>query len=82
MTHGPTTLMETLTCTKWTGPLGLKQRRHRVNFCQLQKAPPLASEELPTSQERKLQMLPLQSALRPGQRTPAGPAHHSDEGHS
>lgn len=31
VTHGPAT-PETLTCTKWTGPLGLKRRRHRVNF--------------------------------------------------
>lgn len=55
LTHGPTTLTETLTCTKWTGPLGLKQRRHRVNFHQMGKPPTLASHfpELPTSQERQ-----------------------------
>ena len=30
--QGPATQTETLTCTKWTGPLGLKQKRYEVNL--------------------------------------------------
>lgn len=54
VTHGPATPTETLTCTRWTGPLGLKQRRHRLT-----SGSPFASEELPVPR-----MLPLQGALR------------------
>ena len=77
VTRGPATRAETLTCTEWTGPLGLKQRRHQVNFCRIQKPPCQASEELPLPQEQKVSAAAL--AEGPARR-PAStrPMPHSD----